>query len=998
MNLHPRPPLVRRAVRAAAGLLPFLLLAAVPAAFGQSSAPATLSGTVSNAATGRLLDGALVELIGTGRTTVTDAVGEFTLGDLPPGEYSLQISYLGLDAQRLTVTLGAGERVRRAVDLAASIYRLDRFTVTGEREGSAAAITRQRNAESVKHVVSMDAFGNLANDNAGELLLRLPGISGVHDLDGNISTVNIRGTPGNLNMVMVDGNLMASNFGDSRSFAFRSVSGALFDEIEVTKAPTPDMPADSIGGAINLKSASPLDLKRERRISYGASFRWAPRWVENVPMAWDHPLHPTFKFSWQQVFGVGGGERKVGLVCNAFYSENASGGHTGTNAYESTLARRAYQYDFQSRDLYNNRKQKSVSLRFDYRLSRTTRLRLSALVNQDDQPFNRQITFRATTAQSVAALNPAGQPTGTGAILPNYTETFSQARALNNSQFILTQITIGTVDNQRQFSLGAEHKFDRLELAYNAAYSRSHSVLNTGEHGDREGGGSFTQNVRNVGWAVDRGASEHYPTWWQTEGPDVSNPAVYIPGSLTRRNNRKEIDIASAKLDAKYVLPAANSAVAKAGAYFRRHELARSNRDRQWAPAAATAGVLAALVDFARTETSIEERIGRQIPFLDAADIVADVRANPARWREDLYYATTRGFIGNDRVREEIAAGYAQGQVAFGRLKSIAGLRYERTRVETAGYVASPVLSTAAQRTADPIGAARADYRTYRRSAGAYDNLFPGVYLTYGFSRNLLVRVNWSNSIGRPSFGDLVPTFSVNENTHVVTTSNAGLGPQTSRNWDAAVEYYFEPVGSVSANVFRKRMRGFLVTGNVGLVGTGAGNGFGGDYAGYDLNSTFNGGSATIEGVEFGYQQRFEFLPRPFSGLSAFASYTWLRTEGDYGEAAAAAPSTTDVVDFIPEAVNVGLAYSHRGFGARVTWNRTGRYLNSYNANPALLRYTMRREMLDASVSYQLRRGLTAFVDVRNLTNSPRAWERAAGVTTSYIFFTAVNFGIKGEF
>ena len=79
------------------------------------------------------------------------------------------------------------------------------------------------------------------------------------------------------------------------------------------------------------------------------------------------------------------------------------------------------------------------------------------------------------------------------------------------------------------------------------------------------------------------------------------------------------------------------------------------------------------------------------------------------------------------------------------------------------------------------------------------------------------------------------------------------------------------------------------------------------------------------------------------------------------------------MVDFVPETINAGLSYAYRRFGARVTWNRTGRYLNSYNANPALLRYTMERDMLDASVSYRLRNALTLFVDVRNITNAPRA-------------------------
>lgn len=519
----------------------------------------SLAGVVSNTATGRLLEGATVEVKGTDRRVLTDNTGRYLISGLAAGSYEVVAFYTGLLTARENVQLAAGGLTTQNFDLTAEVYRLDRFVVAGEREGNAASITRQRNADSVKHVVAMDAFGNLANDNAGELLLRLPGIAGVHDLDGNISEINIRGTAGSLNMVTVDGNLMASNFGDGRNFALRSISGSLFDEIEVTKAPTPDMPADSIGGAVNFKSASPLDMKGRRRVTYGASFRWATRAFDNVPLAYAHALHPTLKVGWQEVLGVFGGERNLGVTVSAFYSENASGGFTGTNAFENVLTRRAYLYDYQSRDIYNNRKQKSLSAKFDYRLSASTRLTLTTLVNEDDQPYNYWYIDRAVTTQTVATIGANGQPTGTGTILPGYTESVTQVRGQNGSQMILTSQLIGFDDLQSNFNAGAKHRFGALQLNYDGAYSRSHSHFNTGEHGRRGGGATITQSVRSVGWTIDRGASEEYPRWTQTEGPNISDPNVYTPGNVQRRNNSKDLEILSAKGDASIALSPENS-------------------------------------------------------------------------------------------------------------------------------------------------------------------------------------------------------------------------------------------------------------------------------------------------------------------------------------------------------------------------------------------------------------------------------------------------------
>lgn len=989
-----RPALTAARALALAGLLS-------AGALHAQSATGTITGTVDNVGTGRFLEGARIDLPKLGLSALTDNTGRFLLPGVPAGPQDVVVTYTGLDAVHESITVTAGQQVTHNFDLTTGVYKMEGFVVEGEREGNAAAITEQRNADSVKHVVAMDAFGNLANDNAGELLLRLPGISGVHDLDGNISDINIRGTASNLNLVTVDGNLMASNFGDGRSFALRSISGSLFEEIEVTKAPTPDMPGDSIGGAINFKSASSLDMKGNERTSYKASFRWATKMFDNVPLAYEHPLHPTLELSTQRVFDVFGSQRNLGVTLNTFYSENSSGGYTGTNAYQNVLTRHAYLYDYQARDIYNNRKQKSISTRFDYRVSPSTTVNFTALVNEDDQPYNYWYIDRAvTSSQVLVTFNAAGQPTA-GAIYPDYTDTFTHVRALSTSSFTTTQQLIGFNDQQMNLNAGAKHKFDRLEINYDAAMSRSHSLMDTGEHGNRPGGGNIVMTLKNVGWTIDRGVSEEYPRFTQTEGPSISDPTQYTPGTFNRRNNTKDIRIFTTKGDAKYSLPIDIPAYIKTGYSWRREELSLRNADRQWTSVNTGAGALANLVDLDHVHSSEEDRIGRQIPFIDPGTIVRDIHDNPTKWTEDQYYAATRRFIGNDDVAEDVTAGFLQGQaLLFGRLKLTTGVRYERTDTNAGGYYPSSKLTTTAQRAADPVGSAKLDQGNYRHSVGSYDNFFPGVYLTYNLTKNLLLRADWSNSIGRPAFTQLEPSISIDDTARTVNIDNPSLGPQTSENWDAGVEYYFEPVGEFSFNVFRKNMHKFIVTGDAGLVSDFPNNNFGlgSQYDSYEVTTSFNGGNATIQGFEVNYQQRFEFLPKPFNGLKLSANYTWLKTNGDYGTPASTPPSTTDVVNFIPMAANVILSYQLKGWGARVMWNQTGRYLNSYNVNPALLRYTIRRDMLDAGLSYSTRRGHTFFLDVRNITNSPRSWARPAGITNAYIFYTAVNFGVRGEF
>src|SRR5688572_22638237 len=61
-----------------------------------TSAARTLSGRVSNAATGALLEGARVEIQGTGQTTFTDAEGRYVL-TTNAADATLVVSYAGLE-------------------------------------------------------------------------------------------------------------------------------------------------------------------------------------------------------------------------------------------------------------------------------------------------------------------------------------------------------------------------------------------------------------------------------------------------------------------------------------------------------------------------------------------------------------------------------------------------------------------------------------------------------------------------------------------------------------------------------------------------------------------------------------------------------------------------------------------------------------------------------------------------------------------------------------
>ncbi|HYF30652.1 MAG TPA: TonB-dependent receptor [Chitinophagaceae bacterium] len=105
----------------------FVLLLAAQSAFAQA---ATVKGTVKDA-NGSPLTGASITVEGQKGGTITDANGNFTIR-VQPGSLTLIVSYVGQEAQRISVTVNAGETVSQDVTLT-GVTDLSGVVVVGSR-------------------------------------------------------------------------------------------------------------------------------------------------------------------------------------------------------------------------------------------------------------------------------------------------------------------------------------------------------------------------------------------------------------------------------------------------------------------------------------------------------------------------------------------------------------------------------------------------------------------------------------------------------------------------------------------------------------------------------------------------------------------------------------------------------------------------------------------------------------------------------------------------
>ncbi len=956
-------------------------LLAVFSSFAHAADTGTISGTVSNSGTGNLLEGARVEIGRLGISALTDQTGRYILSGVPAGTHEITSTYLGLDAMTSTVTVASGQRATRDFNLTANVYQLSEFRVTGEREGNAAAITSQRNAENVKNVVSLDSYGNLPNMSAGELAIRLPGVAGNLDDEGNVTGVTIRGAAPGLNRVNVDGNLMSNVGGFGRNFQTHSLTGAMFDQLELVKGHTPDQSADSLGGSVNLKTRSPLSIRERRRVGYSIGARWAAPFFEQGPMREKHRIHPQINVAYQEVFDVLGGSRNLGVAVNTFYSENVNSPATYQYDYQNTVNSPAYLWDYRTANYYNNRTQKSLNLKTEYRLSDVTKLTFNGIYNDASEMFDRRLNTRAFTGGSGTTVS------GTSGVVAGFTETLTTVRPVAASTFETTSTLNSFFNRTRLVSLGAEHKLPRWAIDYDGSYSQTHNNLGTGKNG---AGGSLVQRVTGVGWTLDTSDPEN-PVFTQTAGPSIYDPASYNNSrQLTRRNNARDVEILNAKGNVAYTAETSFPLVFKGGAFYRKHDVAEVNGQRRWNYIGATP------LPNNTGETNYDERrTGKDIPFTETASLVPEL-SDTTRWSEDIYYRETQKYLATRNATEEVTAGYLMTQGKLGRFGFLGGARVERTEVEGFGYYRG-VLATAAQ-IPDPVARAENDWNNPQTNRGKYTELFPSVHFSYDITPNLKTRASWSTSFGRPAFTDLLPSATFSDAQSTVTINNPALKPQMSENIDLTVEYYFKPAGLISVGFFTKDITDYIATSTIGTVGAGNDNGFNGDYSGYTLLSKRNAGSAKVQGWEFDYRQQFTFLPGFWRGFGAAANFTWLKTHGDYG----GGPTlSTDLVDgFIPESGNVRLTYSYRGFGASASLNYTGRYLQDYSDQAPRLRYRASRAVVNVGVSYQLRPQLSIFADVANLTDEPQRFYRfRPSQVERYVFNNpAVTFGISGRF
>ena len=168
----------------------------------QAAATGSITGRVYNPATGEYVRNAQIRVLSTNESTNSGDGGFYRLGNVPAGQVTVQLSYIGYPtiSDEIEVNAGANtshdfslSETERMIDQKGNVpIRLDAFVVSTQREGSAKAIMEERAAMNITNHIASEVFGDNAEGNVGEFLRNVPGVT-LDTIGGEVRNVGLGG-------------------------------------------------------------------------------------------------------------------------------------------------------------------------------------------------------------------------------------------------------------------------------------------------------------------------------------------------------------------------------------------------------------------------------------------------------------------------------------------------------------------------------------------------------------------------------------------------------------------------------------------------------------------------------------------------------------------------------------------------------------------------------------------------------------------------------------
>lgn len=940
----------------------FLLIPSL--AFAQSG---MLKGQVLDKISKESLIGANVVLENTSMGIATDIDGNYLIRGIPVGKYTVKVSYVGYLTVTKEINISDGVTAEENFLLDPQAITVGVTEVTAQMRGQNQAINKQLTSNTIVSVVSSEKIHQLPDASAATALSRLPGVSLM-----NGDQIVIRGIQAKLNQVLINGVELPSTNMDDRASNLGFISSNLLDGIEVIKAITPDMDANTIGGVVNLKlreAPSGLHFDVLAQGNYNATDHLSDNykfWVSASDRFFDDKLGVFIQGNMDRSNG-GNQEGRLNISLDA-QGDPIKDGY-GNAVYKTDGAE--FQHD---EDIYKN---SGGSLILDYKLPNgKIVLQNTYAGNISDQNHNQiQLDFNNTDVDYTADRNLFGKELWINAlevenlfgsikvnasISHSFTQQYTRLAHGADPNTLFESTTpppFASVSGQKDLTLtDACRIFDSIDPA--------NAETATGGAGQWVSANyrSFSQHLYNTALDVS------LPV---TFSDDIS--ATFKTGGKyirTTRGNNTDIYRAKSTPDI-YGNPAANT-------YFPGVTLSESR--------------LLALRDVMNTDFSRGEYFLNDFytftngGFRWAIDpdkydgwlkLSKEGWANALQaaesWQDDWYGA------------EQFSAGYLMGTFNIGqKLTVLGGARFESYNMKYhANFTQTlhTVMGNANSTANGSIGSTDNPDTLYHNVPPSVhnvdrtdNNVFPGVQLQYKFNDWSDIRLAYTNGISRPNYTAIIPKIQFQDGQF--NAGNPLLEPAMAQNFDVIGTIHDNTVGLLSVGLFYKEIKNAMYYTTISYNSfTRYSNLWLPDSAFMKDRFDFtippaqnvrvnlnNPNLGFIKGIEIDWQTNFWYLPKPFNALVLNVNYTKSWSKTDYTIIQNIVTRETVIINGRPQVVtvtnskdttfsgrliqqandvvNVAIGIDYKGFSGRLSFRMTGDVINSVGSRPEDMQYT----------------------------------------------------------
>lgn len=240
--------------------------------------------------------------------------------------------------------------------------------------------------------------------------------------------------------------------------------------------------------------------------------------------------------------------------------------------------------------------------------------------------------------------------------------------------------------------------------------------------------------------------------------------------------------------------------------------------------------------------------------------------------------------------------------------------------------------------------------------------VLPNASARIQFTDSLTGRINGSQTLTRPAFGDLNPALTLRApiagqiNQGTGSGGNPNLEPIVATNFDVALEWYFAEDSALTGTIFNRNFTDTIVR-KTNIVNI--------DGVPYRLDRPENSGESDYTGYEVGFQYFPENLPAVLQGLGIQTSYTYI--DGELKPDSESA--STELFNVSKKSYSAALSYEKSAFSARISYVYRDAFKSGENFCCSMPTDIMAQDYgsTDVSMSYDITDDIILTLDATNI-------------------------------